>query len=417
MYNYFFIIIVSLVVIDFLFGQYLSFLNKKHASAQLPDEVANIYNKEEYARQQNYFIANLKFSTVSHTFSFIVILLFLFLFGFAGIEGISTSIFEHEIPVSLLFFAIIGLGSSVLGLPFDWYDTFVLEEKFGFNKTTRKTFWLDFVKGLFLSALIGIPLLSLIIWIYLKTGDCFWILAWGVTGLFSVVMNMFYSEWIVPLFNKQTPLEEGELRNAIEDFAGKAGFKLDNIFLIDGSKRSTKANAYFAGLGKKKRIVLFDTLIQELTTDEIVAVLAHEIGHYKKKHTLQSLVFSLINAGIMFFVLSLFLGNVDLSLALGSDTPDTPSFRLSLIGFGLLYAPVSLLIGIFMNIISRKNEYQADDYAASFGLGKTLGEGLKKLSVKSLSNLTPHPLYVFFHYSHPTLLQRLNRLNQNTNIK
>ena len=407
MYNYFFIIIITLVIVDFLFEQYLSYLNKKHASVQLPDEVAGIYNKEEYARQQNYFVANLKFSTVSHSFSFIVILALLFLFGFSWIDETARNVFEHEIPVMLLFFAIIGLGSSLMGLPFDWYDTFVLEEKFGFNKTTRKTFWLDFVKGLLLSAIIGIPLLSLIGWIYLKTGDWFWILAWSVTGLFSVVMSMFYSEWIVPLFNKQTPLEEGELRNAIENFAEKAGFKLNNIYLIDGSKRSTKANAYFTGLGKKKRIVLYDTLIQELTTGEIVAVLAHEIGHYKKKHTLQSLILSLINTGIMFFVLSLFLENKDLALALGSGMP---SFHLSLIGFGLLYAPVTMLTGIFMNILSRKNEYQADAYAASFGLGHELGEGLKKISVKSLSNLTPHPLYVFFNYSHPTLLQRLKKL-------
>ena len=409
MYNYFFIIIVTIVIIDFLFERYLSYLNKKHASAELPDEVAGIYNKEEYARQQNYFVANLKFSTISHSFSFIVILLFLFLFGFACVDEMARNVFEHEIPVTLLFFAIIGLGSSIMGLPFDWYDTFVLEEKFGFNKTTRKTFWLDFVKGLFLSALIGIPLLSLIIWIYMKTGDWFWILAWGVVSLFSVVMSMFYSEWIVPLFNKQTPLEEGELRNAIESFADKAGFKLNNIYLIDGSKRSTKANAYFAGLGKKKRIVLYDTLIQELSTEEIVAVLAHEIGHYKKKHTLQTLIISLLTSGIMFFLLSLFLGNKDLASALGSNIP---SFRLSLIGFGLLYAPVSMITGIFMSIISRKNEYQADAYTASFGLGKALGEGLKKISVKSLSNLTPHPLYVFFNYSHPTLLQRLKRLEQ-----
>jgi STE24 endopeptidase len=395
------------VSVDFLFEQCLDYLNGKNAFPVLPEEVKGIYDEEEYARQQKYFAAGRKFFLISQTLSFVVIILFLFFRGFAWVDQISRSVFEHEIPVALLFFSLIGLGSSLIGLPFSLYDTFVLEERFGFNKTTSKTFWLDYVKGLALSVVIGVPLMSLIIWIYLNTAGYFWILAWTVVGVFSVVMNMFYSEWIVPLFNKQTPLEDGELRNAIETFARKAGFQLDNIFLIDGSKRSSKANAYFSGLGKKKRIVLYDTLINELTVNEIVAVLAHEIGHYKKKHTLQALILSLLSAGVMFFILSLFLGNKDLASALGSDIP---SFHLCLIGFGLLYTPVTFVLGILMNVVSRKNEYRADAFAASFGLGKELAEGLKKLSVQSLSNLTPHPWYVFFHYSHPTLLQRLEKL-------
>jgi len=225
----------------------------------------------------------------------------------------------------------------------------------------------------------------------------------------SIFMMMFYSNLIVPLFNKQTPLEAGELRDAIEAFCEKAGFKLDNLYVIDGSKRTTKANAYFSGLGRKKRIVLFDTLISSLTTEEIVAVLAHEIGHYKKKHTRAMLFFSLVNSGVLFYILSLVLGNREFAEALGSNQP---SFHLSVVVFGVLYTPVSTLLGLGINKLSRKNEYQADHFAKSFGLAQPLGEALKKLSVTSLSNLNPHPAYVFWHYSHPTLLQRLQMLKK-----
>jgi STE24 endopeptidase len=222
-------------------------------------------------------------------------------------------------------------------------------------------------------------------------------------------MVLFYSNLIVPLFNKQTPLQEGNLRDAIQQFAGKVGFKLDNIFVIDGSKRSTKANAYFTGFGAKKRIVLYDTLINEMQTDEIVAVLAHEIGHYKKKHVLQGLVISLLQTGALLFVFSLFVGNPFLSMALGVENPN---FHIGLVAFGILYTPFSFVLGIFMNLLSRKNEYQADAFAAQNFNPGSLASALKKLSVNNLSNLTPHPLYVFFHYSHPTLLQRLEHLNK-----
>ncbi|MDR2476102.1 MAG: M48 family metallopeptidase [Bacteroidales bacterium] len=407
MYNYFFVIIIAILVCDFLVGQWLNYLNRKCASPVLPDVLKGIYDEDAYKKQQNYFVANERFGVLTSTFSFLVILLFLIFHGFGWVDGIVRQFAEHPIPVALLFFAVIGLANSLIELPFTWYDTFVIEERFGFNKTTRKTFWLDFLKSLLLGAVIGVPLLCLIVWIYENTGAYFWLLAWGVISIFSIFLSMFYSEWIVPLFNKQTPLEAGELRDAIENFAQRAGFRLDNIFLIDGSKRSAKANAYFSGLGRKKRVVLYDTLIAELTVNEIVAVLAHEIGHYKKKHTLQMLFYSLINSGIMFFLLSLFLNNVDLAQALGAETP---SFHLGVLGFGLLYAPVSFVTGILASIMSRKNEYQADAFAAQYGLAQDLCEGLKKISVKALSNLTPHPLYVFFHYSHPTLLQRLAKL-------
>jgi len=226
-------------------------------------------------------------------------------------------------------------------------------------------------------------------------------------------MVLFYSNLIVPLFNKQTPLPEGELKSAIEEFASKVGFKLDNIFVIDGSKRSTKANAYFTGFGSKKRIVLYDTLINDMTTKELVAVLAHEIGHYKKHHVLWSLLLGILQTGVVLFIFSLFVGSRELSAALGVESP---SFHIGLIAFGILYSPISMITGLAMNIFSRKNEYQADAFAATNYSAEELSSALKKLSVKNLSNLRPHPAYVFFHYSHPTLLQRLNALKIGRNL-
>jgi len=249
--------------------------------------------------------------------------------------------------------------------------------------------------------------LGLITWFYYKTGENFWLYAWVLITLFSVFINLFYSELIVPLFNKQSPLEPGTLRTAIEEFALKTGFKLKNIYVIDGSKRSTKANAYFSGFGPKKRIVLYDTLKNELTEEEIVAVLAHEIGHYKKKHVLLTLLFSVLLTGFMLFLFSGVVNNPELSGAIGSHTT---SFHLGLIVFGILYSPLSLVIGLLTNYISRKNEFAADRFVKENFKPEVLGEALKKLSVKNLSNMMPHPVYVFFHYSHPPLLSRLEKL-------
>ena len=333
----------------------------------------------------------------------------LFLGGFGWLDTWAFSLFEKLVPATLFFFFVLFLVNDLLTIPFDWYDTFVIEDRFGFNKTTRKTFVADKLKSWLFGIVIGGLLFAAILWLYLWLGTSFWWVACIVVVAFSMLMNMFYSEWIVPLFNKQTPLEEGELRNAIEKFANRAGFKLNNIYVIDGSKRSTKANAYFSGLGPKKRIVLYDTLIDDLSTEEIVAVLAHEIGHYKHKHTWQMMGVSVMNTVLMFFLLSLVLDSSVLAEAMGGSTP---SFPLALVAFGLLYTPLELLTGIGINALSRRNEYQADAFAASFGLANALIGGLKKLSVKSLSNLTPDSLYVKVYYSHPTLLQRMAALQK-----
>ena len=325
------------------------------------------------------------------------------------VDGWAREITHHYILLVLVFFGILAVASDIINTPFSLYDIFVIEEKFGFNKTTPGTFIFDKVKGWLLGALIGGGLLALVVWFYQLTSALFWLYAWALTAFFSIFMAMFYSSLIVPLFNKQTPLEEGELRDAISDFGIKTGFKLSNIFVIDGSKRSTKANAYFSGLGPRKRIVLYDTLIKELSTQEIVAVLAHEIGHYRKKHTLTGIVTGIIQTGITLYILSLLIANPALSAALGGTEP---SFHLGLIAFGILYSPISLLTGLLMNHVSRRNEYAADRFVKENHDAGALIEALKKLSTKNLSNLTPHPVYVFFHYSHPTLLQRIQALKK-----
>jgi STE24 endopeptidase len=403
-----FLIIVAIVVADFLFERALDYLNTTRWSEKLPRELEGIYNESDYQKSQAYKKANHRFGMLTSSFSFVLIILMLLLGGFAWVDNYTARFTDHPILAALLFFGIIGLVADLLSTPFDIYDTFVLEEKFGFNKTTVKTYIFDKIKGWLLSAILGGGIMSLIIWIWSVTGDYFWLIAWGVVTAISVFMAMFYSNLIVPLFNKQSPLAEGELKTAIQAFAQKAGFKLKNIYVIDGSKRSTKANAYFTGFGPKKRIVLYDTLIADLTTNEIVAVLAHEIGHNKKKHTLWGLLMGIVQTGIVLYVFSLLVGSEALSGALGVNEA---KFHIGLVAFGLLYTPLSFVIGIAMNILSRKNEYEADAYAKSFGWSKDLIMALKKLSVKSLSNLTPHPAYVFFHYSHPTLLQRIKKLN------
>jgi STE24 endopeptidase len=406
MHNIYFYIIIAVFVLNFAWEQILSYLNRKRMSPHIPKDLEGIYNPEEYARQQAYQKTNSRFGLISGGFSFVVVLVVL-LFGLFGwLDGVLREYTVHFLLLPLLFFGILFIIGQVIDLPFDWYTVFKIEERFGFNKLTPKLFVSDFIKQILLSAVIGGILLSAVLYIYQYTGKWFWLLAWLVVSGFSLLMTFFYSEWIVPLFNKQTPLEEEELRTAIESFAEKAGFGLKNIYVMDGSKRSTKANAYFTGFGKKKRVVLFDTLIKELETEEIVAVLAHEIGHYKKKHVYQSMIISILTMGITFYILSLFLNNLPLAEALGGKTS---SFHLGLVGFALLVTPISEMLGLAMNHISRKNEYEADSFAAQFGLRDALISALKKISVKALSNLNPHPLVVFWYYSHPTLLQRIEK--------
>ncbi|WP_299112884.1 M48 family metallopeptidase [uncultured Winogradskyella sp.] len=404
-----FYIIIAIIIVNFIKDKVLDTINAKHFNDPVPEELNDVYDEDEYKKSQAYKATNYKFGVWSSLFSLVLTLAFLVLDGLEYVDNIARSYSDNAIVIALIFFGIIMIASDIITTPFAYYKTFVIEEQFGFNKTTKKTFVLDKLKGLLMMVIIGGGIIALIVWFYQLTEQQFWLYAWGIVTVFTVFMNMFYSKLIVPLFNKQTPLEDGELRHKISDYAKSVGFSLNKIFIIDGSKRSTKANAYFSGFGSEKRVTLYDTLVNDLDDEEIVAVLAHEVGHYKRKHIIFNLVASVLLTGLTLYILSIFISNPLLSNAIGVAIP---SFHVGLIAFGLLYSPISELTGLIMNYVSRVFEYQADDYAKNTYKAEPLITSLKKLSKNSLSNLTPHKAYVFMHYSHPTLLERVRNLRK-----
>ncbi|MDR2962284.1 MAG: M48 family metallopeptidase [Bacteroidales bacterium] len=417
MTNILFICIIVIICADYAIERFLDYINAKHRKTALPAELQDIYNAEEYEKQQRYEEAKSNISFWSSTLSTVVILALLFCSAFAWLDtwiyatfGSAAQPLNH-IWAGLLFFGILGFAADILGKPFEIYNTFVIEQRFGFNKTTAKLFVFDTLKSWLLAALLGAAVLAALLALMSYFGEWFWLYAWVFISLIMIAITMFYSSLIVPLFNKQTPLEDGELKQAIAEFASNVGFKLDTIFVIDGSKRSTKANAYFSGLGAKKRIVLYDTLIQEMTVDEIVAVLAHEIGHYKKKHTRSMILASLLQMGVMLFVLGLCVRVPQFTEALGVPY-EQGKYHIALLVFALLYTPLSFAISLVFNYVSRTHEFEADAYAAQHYSAESLSQALRKLSKRNLSNLTPHPWYVFCYYSHPDLYQRLQALKQ-----
>lgn len=405
--NTLFYIIIAILALQFLLETFMNYLNARHYGDPVPGELADVFDKEEYQKSQDYKKTNYRFGLLTSTFSVILTLAFLVFGGFEWVDRIAQGITDNTILMALIFFGIVMIGSSILTTPFAYYRTFVIEEKFGFNKSSLKLFIIDKIKGWLMLSLLGGGILALVIWFFQWAGSNFWIYAWALVAVFSIFMNLFYSRLIVPLFNKQTPLEEGGLKSKITTYAEKVGFELQHIFVIDGSKRSTKANAYFSGFGREKRVTLYDTLISDLDDEEIVAVLAHEVGHYKRRHIIFNMIASLVLTGVTLFILSLFINNPEVSLAIGVSQP---SFHAALIGFGILYSPISEITGLVMNYLSRKFEFQADDYAKKTFAGKPLITSLKKLSKNSLSNLTPHPAYVFMNYSHPPLIDRIRNL-------
>lgn len=403
-------LMAGFILLEFGFGLWLDLRNDKSWGKPIPPELEGIYDEERYHKAQQYHRESRRISLISGSLSTVISLLFLGFKGFAWLHLEVSAYTSQPILQALAYFGLLSLGGGILGLPFDLYSTFVIEEKYGFNKMTWKTYVADKLKGIVLGAIIGGGLLSAFVAFYTYAGPLFWLYAWVLFSVFSIFMAMFYTSWIVPLFNKLTPLENGPLREQIEQFAERVQFPLTNIFVIDGSKRSSKANAYFSGLGSKKTIVLFDTLIKEHSDAELVSVLAHEVGHYKKKHIRTSIILSVLHMGLLLFILSLFLSRPELSQALGLQT-EVPVFHLGLIAFTMLYSPFSFITGIFMNRLSRKNEFEADDFAKEHtGTGEHLIAALKKLSGNHLSNLQPDKWYVFFHYSHPPLLERVRNL-------
>ncbi|AWW30104.1 M48 family peptidase [Echinicola strongylocentroti] len=405
-------LLIGLVVAGFLFDKLTSWLNVRQRVGDVPATLRSHLSQEKLQESKSYQRTNYRFGLLTGGLSFLVTVACLQWGVFGWLDTLVGSWVAAPIWQSLIFFGLLFIASDVLALPFDYYHTFKIEEDFGFNKTTKKTFVLDKLKGYALGIVLGGGLLALLLWLVDTLGASFWLYFWAVAAFFMVLLNMFYTSWILPLFNKLTPLEEGALKDSIMGYASSVGFSLDNVFVIDGSTRSSKANAFFSGIGKRKKVVLYDTLIEQHTTEELTAVLAHEIGHYKKKHILQSMVISVLQLGAMLFVLSLFVNSETISLALGGERA---AVHLNLIGFVLLFSPISTLLGIWMNMLSRKNEYEADRYAKETYAAAPLAEGLKTLSVKTLTQINPHPLHVFVNYSHPPLMKRLERLEQLSN--
>ena len=402
-------LIIGLVIFNYLFSTVLDFINGKNWRTEIPPVMKDFYPEDKYLKAKNYSKEKGKVSLISSTLSTLITLLFLVYDGYGWLDNFISLYYDIPFLKSGIFFLVLFILSDFIGIPFSCYNTFVIEEKYGFNKTTVKTFVLDKIKGYLLTLIIGGVLLFGAIYIVSLLENGFWVWLWLSLSVIILLVNMFYADLIVPIFNKLTPLETGSLREKIESYTNKVGYSLKNIYIIDGSKRSSKANAFFSGLGPRKTIALYDTLVEKHTEEELVAVLAHEVGHYKKKHVFTSLFLTIFQLGLMCFLLETCLKVGEISKALGGKEM---VFHLGLVAFGILYSPVGTILSILMNINSRKNEFEADHYAKTTYSGVALELALKKLSVDSLSNLYPHPFYTFIHYSHPPLLKRLSALNE-----
>ena len=409
--NFYFIFIISALTIEFLLNRITGFLNIRSLSPVLPEEFNKSYDQSKYENAQEYTRTNEKFASNATTFSFIVILIAIIsgLFNILDVF-VRNMEFQSEIVNGLIFFGIFALIQDIISTPFSLYRHFVIEERFGFNKMTVKTFVKDKIKGLFLMVILGTPILSMILYFFETFGDYAWLFAWGIVSVFILILQPLFTTFIAPLFNKFTPLEEGELRNAIESYSEKVNFPITRIDVMDGSKRSSHSNAYFSGIGKRKRIALFDTLLEKQTVPEILSIVAHEVGHYKKKHIQQGIIISILSSGFMFFMLSVFMKNPQLFSAFKMETL---SVYGSLIFFQILFSPLNLILSLFTNALSRKNEFEADKFSAeTTGEPFNLVSGLKKLTVENLGNLTPHPLNVFLNNSHPPVLERIRVLSR-----
>ena len=400
--------VVAILVVVFILESILDYLNQSRASAPIPANVAHLYDAKERDKSANYGREKYQLGLLSATVMTAITILALTNGWLATLDSWARGITSQPILISLIFIAALSVISQLIEMPFGLYSIFSIEQRYGFNKVTPKTFILDLIKGALVSVLVAGPILALVIWLYNNFTERFWLYGWGLVASFSLFMFMFGTRLILPLFNKLTPLPDGQLRDEIIGYCKTQGYSLTRLFVMDGSKRSTKANAFFSGLGRSKTIVLFDTLIEKLTTKEVVGVLAHEVGHYKRKHTLARFVLSNIQTLAIFALLGWTLRYEELSTALGAKLP---SFHLSAITFFILLGPLNLLLGLLNNSLSRRNEFDADQFGANTYSAKALKTALEKISKDSLSNLTPHPAYVAFNYTHPPLDQRLKALS------
>ena len=407
-------IIIAALLCEFVLHTLSKILDLKNLSTELPVEFKGYYSEEEYVRSQEYLKENIRFSYITSTVDLIIILLVIFLGLFNTVDIWISSFGYSSIVTGLIFFGVLFFVQDILGTPFSLYGTFIIEEKFGFNKTSPKTYMVDKIKGYILLIIFGGVILSFLLYFFEHYGDLAWLYAWVGISSFVILIQPLFTLVVAPMFNTFTPLEHGELRSRIADYAEKINFPISRIDVMDGSRRTSKSNAYFSGLGKNKRIALFDTLIEKHSVDELLSIIAHEVGHYKLRHNIKGLVLSVIQIGFMFFMLSIFINNTQLFLAFGMENH---SIYASLIFFTLLYSPVSLIMSFIINHISRKHEFEADNFSKkSIGTGKHLIEGLKKLTVSNLGNLTPHPFTVWLSYSHPPVLERIYVLEEAIDI-
>ncbi|WP_413853569.1 M48 family metallopeptidase [Candidatus Ruminimicrobium bovinum] len=406
------VIIILFLTVSFTVSFFSDYLNVKNISTELPKEFEGYYDNEKYKKSQNYLKDKTNLSFFNSTLILIVEILFILFGGFNYIDNIARSFGFGEIITGLIFISILMLLFNIMEIPFSVYDTFVIEEKYSFNRTTVKTFITDILKSILLFAVIGLPLIAVILLFFIKFESLAWLYAAVCAILFELIITFIAPVLIMPLFNKYEPLEDGELKTELENYAKRENFKMKGLYKMDGSKRSTKTNAFFTGFGKFRRIVLFDTLIAKHTKEELVSVLAHEMGHYKKGHINKFMLMSFINTFLMFFILSFFINNQNLFAAFKMEHL---SVYASLVFFGFLYIPISMFLSVIQNIISRKYEYEADRYSVTtYKHPQEMIEALKKLSVDNLSNLTPHKIKVFLEYSHPPVLDRIKAIK---NIK
>ncbi|MBE33230.1 peptidase M48 [bacterium] len=408
--NVFLILILGFYISFYLFDSIVEWLNIRCVSTTIPAEFQGVYDDEKYAKSQRYLKETTRFGFIQQTVTLIIVVPFILLGGFNQLDVFVRSLELSSLFSGVVYILILLLGMMFMGIPFSYYSTFVIEESYGFNKSTKSIFWMDFLKSMLLSFLIGIPILMAMLWFFESLGSMAWVVAWGFLIFVQLILVYIAPSFIMPLFNTFEPLEDGELKTKLEAYSLEHNFSFEGIYKMDGSKRSSKSNAYFTGFGKQRRIVLFDTLIEKHSADELLAILAHEMGHYKLRHIHKSLALSVVTSGLMLFLLSLFLNNVLLAEAFGMESV---SIYSSLIFFGFLFQPIEAVIGVLSNYLSRKHEFEADAFAVrTTALPDAMIGGLKRLSVDNLSNLEPSYLKVWVDYTHPPVLQRINAIRK-----
>jgi STE24 endopeptidase len=401
-------LLIAALVIDFAIHVVADLLNLRALRSEAPDDFRDLYDADRYRRAQAYTRERTRLGWIASSLRLALLLAFWLSGGFAAVDRWTRALGWPEVPTGLAFVAALLLGHGLVSLPLSWYSTFVLEEKYGFNRATPRTFWADVATGVGLAVALGGPLLAGILWLFDSAGPRAWLWCWALVTGWTIAVHYIAPTWIMPLFNRFTRLPNGALRDALLGLAERVGFPLAGVWVIDGSKRSSKANAFFTGFGSRKRIALFDTLLATLAPDEVLAVVAHEIGHYKRRHVQWGLAIAVAHTGVLFFLLSLVLRTPALFAAFAIDQP---SVQAGLVVFGILMAPIDLPLSLLLNALSRRHEYAADRFAAdAVGTGRDLARGLRRLAADTLANLTPHPWYVALHHSHPPVVERVRML-------